>query len=168
METGGDMGETNSSTNAFPYFCTQKLNAIPYFIGYGASGITVDGSFKKCITAIDNFSATRESDTIYPDLIVINHGTNDAGSSDIDFQTGYNNVLNKLHVKYPGVKIACLIPFGQAKASVIRACAENKEYCSVIETSNWGVTFTSDNTHPNSAGAKIAGEKLAEEIENLI
>lgn len=168
VEEGGDMGETNSSTNSFPYFCTQKLNAIPYFVGYGASGITVDGSFKKCITAIDNFSATRESDIIYPDLIVINHGTNDSPSSDNDFKIGYDNVLKKLHVKYPGVKIVCVIPFGQAKAKIIRECVEGKEYCHLVETNNWGVTYTSDSTHPDSAGAKIAGEKLAEEIETLI
>lgn len=168
VEEGGDMGETNSASNAYPYFCTQKLNAIPYYIGFGATGITVDGSFQKCIKAIDYFSKTRKVDTIYPDLIVINHGTNDLASTNETFKTEYNKVLNKLHIKYPGVKIVCLIPFAQGKANAIRECAEGKEYCSVIETSNWGVTYTSDRTHPDSAGSKIAGEKLAEAIENLI
>lgn len=162
----------NSAIGAFPFITCKKLNSISYRVGFGSTGVTKSGSGKvpKCLTVIDNMTAQREEQYIEPDLIVINHGTNDPKSTDEDssnFINEYNQVLERLRIKYPGVPIFAVIPFRQFHADDIRACVSGKEWVYLIETQGWNVPYT-DGVHPNVEGGKIAGEKLSLEILKVL
>lgn len=163
-----DMGDTNSATGAFPWFCCKKIGAISYRIGYGASGITVNGSFRKAIDAAQFFWNGSIVDEVFPNAIVINHGTNDTSASSATFISGYNAFLAKLQTMYPGVSIFIMIPFNQAHAEDIRNVVDNNMGVFLIETSDWSGIEYADDIHPTSAGAKVAGEYLADALLELI
>ena len=101
-----------------------------------------------------------------PDLIVINHGTNDGGFLTQEFIVAMRGTLAHLYKKYPGVPVVYVIPLVQAHAAVIRCLMADYPNGHVIETEGWPVTFT-DGIHPNGAGAKIMGERIAKEIREL-
>jgi hypothetical protein len=159
----------NSGSGAFPFPTCENLNAISYRVGFGGTGVTQGGGggVPKCLTVIDNMTSTRSAPYLEPDFIVINHGTNDNGASSETFKTEYNAILNRLSIKYPGVPIFAMIPFIQYHAQDIRDCVADKLFCYLVETDDWGVTFT-DWVHPDINGGIIAGEKLADAITKVL
>lgn len=160
------LSDYNSATHSFPWYTAQFLNAEPYFVGYGATGIVATGSFSTCENMLDYYSADREIPlTEFPpcDLVVINMGTNDFGVESPFFIEEYQKVLKKLHERYLDVDIICMIPFTQLHAEDIRKAAENYEWCHVIETADWELTY-SDGIHPDVNGAKLVAEKLYQYI----
>lgn len=159
-----DMGDVNSATGAFPWTCCKKLNAISHRIGYGGSGIITNGSFNTAINAVRYFYSGVRAQTVYPDLVVINHGTNDTTST--TFVSSYLTLLDAIKVKFPSVNIVCMIPFGGAHANDIISAVNQREFAYLIDARGWVSSF-SDGLHPTAAGAKIAGEKLAYAIKEL-
>jgi lysophospholipase L1-like esterase len=159
----------NSGSGAFPFTTCSNLNAISYRVGFGASGVTHGGSggVPDCLQYIDKMTSLRDAPYFEPDAIVVNHGTNDSGSTSQVFQAAYNAVLNRLRVKYAGVPIFTMIPFNQAKAADIRACVSGRNDCYLVETSGWGVTYI-DGTHPDVAGGITAGLKLSAAIKSVL
>ncbi|MDK0900150.1 GDSL-type esterase/lipase family protein [Clostridium perfringens] len=159
----------NSSSGAFPFVTSAKLNSVSYRVGFGGSGVTKGGSggIPKCSEVIDNITSQREASYVEPDLIVLNHGTNDLGSSSELFKEEYNKVLDRLTIKYSGVPIFVMIPFKQTHSSDIKECVKDRGNCYLVETNGWGVTYT-DGTHPNIEGGVIAGEKLSNKILNVL
>ena len=164
----GNSNEVNSATSAYPYFCCEALEAVSYNVGYSSSGVCKSGSFKPFITAIDNISSkTAVDDSFKPDVIVVNHGTNDVSYGKQEFITSLKNALDRLMEKYPDTPIFYMIPFGQYRAADIRATIGlymGKVDITIVETNGWGIQLT-DNYHPTPQGAKVAGEKLAAAIE---
>jgi lysophospholipase L1-like esterase len=151
----------NSATNAYSWQCAETLGVTPYLIGYGASGIIMPGSFHTMLNAIDYLSDGRPvDDSISPDIIVVNHGTNDVGQNRQLFEEQLTVTLNRLREKYPEAPIVYLIPFEQTHARVIPGVVEKMENAYVIETRGWKISYT-DGIHPDVAGAKYAGEQLA-------
>lgn len=55
-------GASNSATHSYVFYSAKKLSAIPYYIGYGASGLVRPGSFKEMATAMEKLSATKNVD----------------------------------------------------------------------------------------------------------
>lgn len=160
----------NSSIKAYPFECCKNLNAVTYRVGFGATSITNpygSGGIPNCLKYIDNMTNSRETPYYEPDIIVINHGTNDGNNGSDVFIPAYNKVLDRLTLKYPGIPIFTVIPFNQSHASDIRNCISNRNNCYLVETDGWGVTYT-DGLHPDANGAQIAGEKLANEIINVL
>ena len=154
----------NSATNAYPWFCSEKLGAVTYSIGYGASGVTVPGSFHTFLHVIDYNSSGREvDDGVIPDVIVINHGTNDRNASEETFKNELICALHRLREKYPDAPIVYMIPFAQYHAETIGEAISGFENAYVIQTSEWNLTYT-DVFHPDPEGAKTAGENLADEL----
>ncbi|MBR5123588.1 MAG: hypothetical protein IKU90_00530 [Clostridia bacterium] len=157
----------NSATNAYSWQCAEALGVTPYLIGYGASGITVQGSFNTMLNAVDYLSKNRPvEDGVIPDVIVINHGTNDGGANRKVFEESLTATLARLREKYPDTPIVYLIPFNQAQARIITTVMENTENAYVVETKDWEITFT-DTAHPDVAGAKYAGEHLADALKDV-
>jgi lysophospholipase L1-like esterase len=147
------------------------LGVTPYNIGYGASGLIRVGWFHTMEKAMDYLSwqhPVEESPAAnqQPDLIVINHGTNDGGFLPQEFTVALRGTLAQLYKKYPDVPVVYVIPLIQAHAAVIRRLMADYPNGYVIETEGWPVTFT-DGIHPNGAGAKIMGERIAKEIREL-
>ena len=156
----------NSATHSFPWYSAKLLNAEPYFIGYGATGIFMTGTFSRCADMLDYLSAVRpvsKEDIPACDLAVINMGTNDHEIDGETFVQGYREILLKLHDRYPQIKIFCMIPFSQLHGEDIRAAAEEYPWCVTVETAEWEITYT-DGIHPDAAGAGQIGERLAELI----
>lgn len=151
----------NSATNAYSWQCAETLGVTPYLIGYGASGIIMPGSFHTMLNAIDYLSDGRPvDDSISPDIIVVNHGSNDVGQNRQLFEEQLTVTLNRLREKYPEAPIVYLIPFEQTHSRVIPGVVEKMENAYVIETRGWKISYT-DGIHPDVAGAKYAGEQLA-------
>lgn len=156
----------NSATHSFPWYTAGMLDAEPYFIGYGATGIFMTGSFSRCADMLDYLSASRpvsKEEIPFCDLVVINMGTNDHEADGKTFVQGYREILLKLHDRYPHVKIFCMIPFTQLHSGDIRRAAQEYPWCVVVETEEWDITYT-DGIHPDAAGAEQIGERLAEII----
>lgn len=157
----------NSATNAYSWQCAETLGVTPYLIGYGASGIIMPGSFHTMLNAIDYLSNGRPVDhSVIPDVIVVNHGTNDGGQNRRLFEEELKKTLEHLRETYPHTPIVYLIPFTQAHARVITNVVADMENAHVVETKKWEISYT-DGLHPDAAGAKYAGEKLAAELKAI-
>ena len=158
----------NSATNAYSWQCAETLGVTPYLIGYGASGIIMTGSFSTMQNAIDYLSDGRPvEDGVIPDVIVVNHGTNDGGQSRKTFEEALTATLTHLREKYPNTPIVYLIPFNQAHSRVIPGVVEDMDNAYVVETKGWKISYT-DGVHPDAAGAKAAGEQLAAALIEIL
>ena len=157
----------NSATNAYSWQCAEALGVTPYLVGYGATGIISVGSFNTMQNAVDYLSKDRPvEDGVIPDVIVINHGTNDGGANRQTFADALTETLTRLREKYPDTPIVYLIPFNQAQARPIENTVKEMDNAYVVATKGWKITYT-DGVHPDAAGAKTAGEKLAAELKAI-
>ena len=152
-----DMGDTNSATGAFPWFCCEKMGAVSFRVGYGATGVISSGSFHPAIDALNYLYSTLKVPEYYPDAIVIEHGTNDSSASSESFTTAYKNFLDAIKVKYSGIRVYLFVPLNQTHASDIASIAEEYTWCKLIDTAGWY-----SGLHPSKANAKIIGERLAD------
>ena len=165
--------DVNSATSGFAWKTACKLNAIPLLFGYGGTSTLGPASFHKAIEAIDYNMDGVPVNLLEPDVILIEHGYNDAGVISLgsktveDFIESYSALIERLSVKYSGVPILCMIPFKQSLAQYIRQIAENYSWCYVIETATYTVE-TSDSAHPSAIGAAHAAESLSADIMQLL
>ena len=177
--TRGSNAESNSGTKSYAYFCSQALGAVTHNVGYGASGVTKEGSFNTFIKAIQYLSRGREVDPSFkPDVIVVNHGTNDnVAANDTTFIMALKDALECLMEKYPDTPIFYMMPFSQRSVGAIQKTLDTyfaDADITVVETASWGITttlgpaFLTDSLHPNAVGAKVAGVKLAAAIEEKL
>lgn len=167
ITTTGDMGDTNSATNSYSYLTAKKLTAAPYIVGYGASGIEATGSFNTLINAMGSLYNGKQVDKQEPDLIVVNMGTNDAGTAAQQFSNDYKAAINRLRIMYPGIQIACMVPFNQTHADDIASAIAGIPECSLISTEGWAADMEfADGTHPTARGAEVASDKLAQALIN--
>jgi len=155
-----------SATNSYAWYCAKKLGLVPYYAGYGGSGIIKTGSFNTCYKAITSFSSSTKAKKFDSDVIVVEHGTNDVNVSSTAFIGEYKKVLKKLHKAHPDAIIMALIPLNQRHAEDIRKAAEGFEYCTVVETSSWKISYM-DGLHPTKSGGKTMGKNLAKKIEEV-
>ena len=157
-----------SATNSFAWYCASKLKYVPYYAGYGGSGIVQMGSFNNLSNTIDKFTAGRKAENFDADVIVIEHGTNDVYTGDSTFYSKYKKAVEKLHKKHPKAQIVLMIPFTQIHASPIRKTASaHKKYCTAVETKSWKLSYT-DGLHPNKSGAQKAGNNLAKQVKAIL
>ena len=166
----GSDAEYNSAVNSFTWHSAEKLGVTPYFIGYGASGFTVSGSFAPMIDAIDYNSKDRPlTDTTVPDVIVISHGTNESSTSRDAFETAAKAAIERLNEKYPNTPIIFLGHGNSVNQKYVLCPGIADDYENVywVGSKPWGITFT-DSCHPNAAGAKKLGNKLADEMISIL
>ena len=168
LGTSDDMGDTNSASNSFPYFCCDTLNCVPFMCGYGATGIGNAGSFNKADYSAKFLYQGKTVYRYYPDMIVLNYGQNDSSMESANFITTYESFITTLNNLYPGVPILVMIPFSQRHASDIATICEDNTSLICVDTSTWtDITYT-DGVHPNAEGAEIAGNHLATFIQTLL
>lgn len=168
----GANANVNSASSEYTMKCCQQINAIPYYVGYGGTGVLGDASFHHCLDAINYYYNGVPTGTDYPDVIVMAHGYNDytlitnGTKTSTDFENAYNAVLDRLKIKYPGVPIVCLVPFGaQSLETYMKDCIASRNYCYLVESKGWSIT-TSDGVHPNTSGAITLGTNLATQLIN--
>ena len=117
--------------------------------------------------AIDYLSEGRPVDnTVIPDIIVVNHGTNDGRYTTDEFKAALADTLSHLRKKYPNAPIVYLIPFCGAHADTIAEVAESMENAYVVDTKGWNIPCT-DSLHPSVEGAEKAGKLLASALMDL-
>lgn len=172
--TTGAIGASNSASNNYAFQASKNLNTVPYMIGYGGTGVTNNASFHKAIDAVNYFYNGVQSDTPKIDYIVMAHGFNDNtlinnGTVTVDqFKAAYNEVLDRLAIKYSGSPIFCVVPFGaQALKPHIESCIASRPYCYLVSSAGWNIS-TTDGVHPDSAGSKVLGKNIATEIEKIL
>jgi hypothetical protein len=102
-----------------------------------------------------------------PDIIIINHGTNDSAATTEVFSAAYHALLARLSIKFPGVYIFCMRPFNGVRSTEIAEAVDGFPCCLYVDTFGWGVTY-SDGGHPDVAGGIAAGLRLAEEIRTTL
>lgn len=162
-----EKGPGCSVLHAYSWLSAQFLNAMPYIIGYGGQGLKNPGSFNTADYSVDWMTQSIPENKINPNLIIINEGTNDTMIDDDHFSDLYKKFIHKLVMKYPGVKIGCMVPFNGRHGSPIRKIAEETKDCLLIDTSDWDIT-TTDGTHPNVEGSRKAALKLAQSIDKQL
>ena len=157
----------NSATNSYAWQCAEALGVTPYLIGYGATGILSTGSFHTMKNAIDYLSSGRPViNTEAPDLIVVNHGTNDGKYSAEVFGEALAETLTHLREKYPEAPIVYLIPFCGVHADTIKSVVKSMDNTFVVDTESWNIPCT-DSLHPSAEGAEKAGKLLASALTDL-
>lgn len=158
-----EKGPGCSVLQAYSWISAQNLHAHPYLVGYGGTGLYNKGSFNTSDYSVDWMSQGIPEKIIFPNLIIVNLGTNDGAVKDDEFDDLYKKFVNKLIRKYPGVPIACMIPFNQARALIITKIAQQTKDCILVDTNGWDIE-TTDGTHPTAKGSEKAGFNLAKEI----
>ena len=157
----------NSATHSYTWYTAQNLGVEPYFVGFGATGVTEQGSFNTPQVAMNYFYDGRPiSNAEQPDcsLVVINIGTNDSEFNPV--ADNYNVLLGQLHQRYPNIPILCMVPFNQGHRDLIRSLASRYSWCYVVETEGWNISDNGDGVHPNVEGSKVAGTNLANFIRD--
>ena len=172
---GQGMYTTSSSAiNAYPFTASHLIGAVSHTSGYGSTGITIEkglGNVPDCITVIDNM--IQDTPIVMPELdaIVVNHGHNDlnASVSDEDFAKGYKAVLVRLREKHPDTPILAVVPYAQRYVEAIKGVVEELDDDNIyyISTADWEYT-TTDGVHPDAAGGKALGTRLAAEIAEIL
>ena len=172
---GQGMYTTSSSAiNAYPFTASHLIGAVSHTSGYGSTGITIEkglGNVPDCITVIDNM--IQDTPIVMPELdaIVVNHGHNDlnASVSDEDFAKGYREVLVRLREKHPDTPILAVVPYAQRYVEAIKGVVEELDDDNIyyISTADWEYT-TTDGVHPDAAGGKALGTRLAAEIAEIL
>ena len=166
--------------NSYSWYASEILGAVRYNAGYGGTGILNTGSTKPFGTTLAYDWNNMPVDTTknIPDVIVINHGTNDG--ADDSFSATLLENLRTIHAIYPDAKIVYVIPIWQAHAEDIRTtvaafnaeltAAGDTNTVSIIETEGWltKAADTKDNLHPHAAGAEKYGTYLAEALIDLL
>ena len=157
----------NSAVNAYSWQCAEALGVTPYLIGYGATGILSKGSFHTMQNTIDYLSEGRPvSDTVTPDVIIVNHGTNDGKYSAEVFGEALAQTLAHLREKYPDAPIVYLIPFCGIHEKTIQSVVESMDNAFVVDTAGWDIPCT-DSLHPSAEGAEKAGKLLASALTDI-
>jgi lysophospholipase L1-like esterase len=158
---------------AWPSQTGLKLGASWRQVGFGAVGVTKGGSggVPPAPDSFDWFYKDCPRDAWQPDVVVINHGTNDGGASSEKFRPAYARYLELIRKAYPNARILALRPFAGTHADDIKAEVTTRNTSgdgrvSFVDTRGWlaPADFT-DRVHPNAgAGPKVA-DKLAPLIE---
>ena len=161
--------DSNSAEKAYPFVTSNLLDVAPLIVGFGGSGLTVGGSggVPKAVNVIDWTISGVPENAQEPDFVVINYGTNDAGTPSITYKGELLDFLNRIIVKYPAIPIFVMQPFLGYYGTSIVDVINNYNNVFFVDTSGWGVTY-SDSAHPNIPGGITAGSKLAEIIKEKL
>ncbi|MFS7388538.1 BppU family phage baseplate upper protein [Carnobacterium maltaromaticum] len=164
----GAIPAVNSASQTFTAFTSNELNLANVRIGFGATGVTKAGSggVPTAINYVDYMMNGVLENAQSPDFIVINHGTNDAAATSEAFKVAYNELVQRLLIKYPGITIVCMRPFRGNHADSIKEVCNIYSNCFYVDTVDWNITYT-DGVHPDVPGSKVAGERLANELKKI-
>lgn len=165
---GFNWNNDSSGTYTYAWQAARELSAVPYICGYGSSGITSDGFFKKAIVAVDNMSnGISDPGAEDPAVIVINHAANDAGATNEAFSAGYRQLIDRLHEKHPDAIIFAVAGFRQDHTAQVEEVAGEYGFVHFVPTADWALSYT-DGLHPNVEGAKKGGKLLADAIKAVV
>ena len=152
------------------------VGAEPRTVGFGRHGLTVNAN-GGVPPAIQSFPFIYEGVSIdalrQPDVVVINMGSNDRNRASSElFAVLYKSYVETIRKKYPTAMILCMRPFVGAHAAAIeetvRRLADPK--IRYVDTTGWiePGKHTTDQVHPNLEGNRIAAEKMAVILKEVL
>ena len=152
------------------------VGAEPRTVGFGRQGLTVNAN-GGVPPAIQSFPFIYEGAPIdslpQPDVVVINMGSNDRNRANSElFAALYKSYVETIRKKYPTAIILCLRPFVGAHAAAIeetvRRLADSR--IRYVDTTGWieSGKHTTDQVHPNLEGNRIAAEKMAVILKEVL
>ncbi len=156
----------------YAWLTAEKLNLRPYFMGYGAVGVTRAGNASVPRAALAYPFNFHESPVAYgdPDYILINHGANDRGCSETEYIACYRELLDTICSLRSHSKIIMLSAFcGVYPAALQELSADyNREHKTdivFIDSAGW---VPKEPLHPLRAGHKIIADRLTDALQNLL
>jgi lysophospholipase L1-like esterase len=162
----------SDGTRSYAFLTARSLGAVHNQIGFGAQGIFRDGlgNVPPAPQAFGwNYQGSRADFKFIPNVVVINHGTNDQGYPSERFWPAYRDYVLKIRKAYPKAIIFCMRPFGGFHAADIRSAVESLADPSVVyvDTTGWlGPADYTDGVHPNQEGNVKAAKKLVQVISS--
>jgi len=161
----------SDALDSYPSRTALQLGAAWRQVGFGAAGLAHKGS-GGALGALDTFNFFYEGcprDDWQPDVVVINHGTNDATMPSEKYRPLYAQYLALIRQGYPHAKIVALRPFNGAQAEGIkqevelaRAAGDNAVY--YIDTTDW----YSGPLHPNAKACVEIANKLVDALKTQV
>lgn len=145
----------------------RQLGATDIRVAYSSVGVIKQGAggVPSGATFVQNVDAKTPAPISYGvDLVVINLGTNDGGTTD-EFLAAMQETINAIKLQYAGAYVVIMVPFRQNYAEEIRNLGATNDI-PVIETSTWNLTYT-DGVHPDTAGSVKAANLLAEKLNSI-
>lgn len=144
-------------------------------VGFGRQGLTIggNGGVPKAQDSFNFFYSGAPRDDWQADIVVINQGTNDGGTSGTAFAPLYKSYLSVVRTGYPQAQIVALRPFNGAFASQIqeqvnalKTAGDAKVF--YVDTTGWTSQgdFT-DGLHPNASGSQKISERLVAALQAL-
>lgn len=142
----------------------ETLGLRSYHCGYGAVGIT-KGGCGGVPKAAECYPYCFEGAPVsydHPDLILINHGTNDRRVTDEVFAAEYNAFLKQVRAAHPDAKIIVLTPFCGAFHQVLEEVVKrfNHEWDDDVFYINSTGWISPEPIHPLRDGHRIVAEHL--------
>jgi len=163
---------TNDSLATYASLTAEMLGMRPIFQAYGAVGLTRTGS--GCVPragllypyVFDTVPYTGEK----PDVIVINHGTNDLNAGSEEYIMRYREYIDIVRGINPDAEIICLPPFGGYHHDDVAAFVEeynagHEKPLHFISTRGW---IPKEPSHPLRDGHRTVAEHLAPLIRGII
>lgn len=161
----------DDSTATYAYLTAMALGMKPVIMGYGAVGVTHGGcgSVPKAADAYPYNFAGSKAKAQGSDIIVINHGANDAWGTEEAYISEYKNLLDVVRKVNPESKIVVLSAFygvypEALKALVEKYNAENGAGIKFINTKGW---IPKEPLHPLRDGHRIVAENLTRELKRI-
>lgn len=161
----------DDSTATYAYLTAMALGMKPVIMGYGAVGVTHGGcgSVPKAADAYPYNFAGSKAKAQGSDIIVINHGANDAWGTEEAYISEYKNLLDVVRKVNPESKIVVLSAFygvypEALKALVEKYNSENGDSIKFIDTKGW---IPKEPLHPLRDGHRIVAENLTRELKRI-
>ncbi len=151
-------------TATYAYLTASALGLRPYFMGYGAVGLTHggSGSVPRVAEAYPFCFAGVRTAYPSPDYIVINHGANDRGASAERYTSLYAEFLDLVRHMHPTSTVVVLSAFcgahHEALGQMVDAYnAEKGSHVIFIDSFGW---IPAEPLHPGRDGHKTVAEHL--------
>lgn len=177
--SSGDSGVPSGLTGGYPIYLMDGLEAARnagafetpgrYSLGGGTS-VTIEAQMNAQLAARAHVA----------DYVLVNIGANDAtaGTSEANFKTAYGSILDKVHAKWSGAKVYCMLVWVRDYLSqcnsintwIAAVIADGRSSWAFVgpdervflEGGDDGVTYTADGVHPNHAGYLLTAAEWQE------
>lgn len=177
----GDTGVPSGLTAGYPIYLMDGLETArnagafetpPRYSLGGGTSVTIEAQMNTQLAARTHVA----------DYVLVNIGANDAtaGTSEANFKTAYGSILDKVHAKWSGAKVYCMLVWVRDYLSqcnsintwIAAVIADGRSSWAFVgpdervflEGGDDGVTYTADGIHPNHAGHVLTAQKWQEAI----
>ena len=156
----------------YAWLSAEALNLRPYFMGYGAVGVTRKGC-SDVPAAPESYPFNFDGSPVtYPpcDYIVINHGANDRSKSMEEYLPKYAELLDVIRARNPKATVIALSAFcGFAQVELGEMIKQyNKEHGCNVRFINGGNWVPPDPLHPLRAGHRVIAENLIPILREIV